>query len=270
MIFDEAHRATGDYSYVFIAKHYQKKANYPRILALSASPGSDLLKIEDTCKNLGIEAVEIRTEKDPDVSPYIQEVEMTWIKVQLPEEFLRIKKLIDECIREKTMQLREIGIKTGIVSKKDLIFLQKELQAKMAEGRDMSILRGLSILAEIMKAHHALELLESQGITPTHKYMADLFEQAGTTNVKAVKNLTTTISFKSAYILTQKLKDTGTEHPKLPKLCELIKEQFEKDKYAKIILFTQFRDTAVKLCEELKKVNGALPQAEQDSHKNNK
>jgi ERCC4-related helicase len=260
MIFDEAHRATGDYSYVFIAKHYQKKASYPRILALSASPGSDLLKIEDICKNLGIEAVEIRTEKDPDVSPYIQEVEMTWVKVQLPEEFLRIKKLLDECIREKTMQLREIGVKTSIVSKKDLIFLQKELQAKMAEGRDISILRGLSILAEIMKAHHALELLESQGITPAHKYMADLFEQAGTTNVKAVKNLTTTISFKSAYILTQKLKESGAEHPKLPKLCEIIKEQFEKDKFAKIILFTQFRDTAVKLCEELKKINGALPQ----------
>ena len=39
MVFDEAHRAAGDYSYVFIAKQYQKKAKYPKILALTASPG---------------------------------------------------------------------------------------------------------------------------------------------------------------------------------------------------------------------------------------
>lgn len=260
MIFDEAHRATGDYSYVFIAKHYQKKSNYPRILALSASPGSDIIKIEDICKNLGIEAVEIRTDKDPDVAPYIQKVDIEWVKVQLPQEILRIKKLLEDCIREKTTQLREIGINASLVSKKDLILAQKELQAKMAEGRDLSTLKALSVLAEIMKAHHALELLESQGMTPANKYMTDLFEQANTSTVKAVKNLTTNLSFKSAHILTQKLKDLGIEHPKIPKLCETIKDQFEKDKYAKVILFTQFRDTAVKLCEELKKVNGALPQ----------
>ena len=57
MIFDEAHRATGDYSYNFIAKQYLKKADYPRILALTASPGSDSEKIEEICKNLGIEDV---------------------------------------------------------------------------------------------------------------------------------------------------------------------------------------------------------------------
>jgi Fanconi anemia group M protein len=32
---DEAHRAVGDYAYVFVAKQYMKKSKHPRILALS-------------------------------------------------------------------------------------------------------------------------------------------------------------------------------------------------------------------------------------------
>jgi len=69
IVFDEAHRAIGDYAYVFIAKQYHKKAKYPRILALTASPGSDLEKIQEVTKNLFIEEVEIRTDQDPDVKP---------------------------------------------------------------------------------------------------------------------------------------------------------------------------------------------------------
>ena len=47
IIFDEAHRATGEYAYTFIAKQYHKKARYPKILALTASPGSNLEKINE-------------------------------------------------------------------------------------------------------------------------------------------------------------------------------------------------------------------------------
>src|SRR3989338_4789415 len=55
LVFDEAHRAVGDYSYVFLAKQYLRKADFPRVLALTASPGSDLEKIEEVCRNLQIE-----------------------------------------------------------------------------------------------------------------------------------------------------------------------------------------------------------------------
>ena len=66
---DEAHRAVGDYAYVFVAKQYVKRADYPRILALTASPGSDLEKISEVCKNLYIEDIEVRTEEDLDDKP---------------------------------------------------------------------------------------------------------------------------------------------------------------------------------------------------------
>ncbi|VVB80937.1 ATP-dependent RNA helicase SrmB [uncultured archaeon] len=117
LVFDEAHRATGDYSYVFLAKQYQRKADWPRILALTASPGSDTTTIEEVCNNLGIEAVEIRTEKDPDVEPYVQPIDIEWKKVELPEEFKKVQRLLQQCIKSKIEQLKQYGIKGTFLSK---------------------------------------------------------------------------------------------------------------------------------------------------------
>ena len=44
LIFDEAHRAIQDYSYTWLAKQYQNTAKFPRIIGLTASPGSDFEK----------------------------------------------------------------------------------------------------------------------------------------------------------------------------------------------------------------------------------
>ncbi|MBN2367402.1 DEAD/DEAH box helicase family protein, partial [Candidatus Woesearchaeota archaeon] len=94
MGFDEAHRATGDYAYVWIAKQYMKKSRFPRIIGLTASPGSDIEKISEVVKNLHIEDVEIRTDEDPDVKPYIQDIKIKWIYVTLPDHFKKIQEYL--------------------------------------------------------------------------------------------------------------------------------------------------------------------------------
>ncbi len=259
LVFDEAHRATGDYSYVFLAKQYQRKSDWPRILALTASPGSETAKIEEVCNNLGIEAVEIRTEKDPDVQPYIQPIEVEWIKVELPEEFKKIQVLFQQCIKGKVEQLKQYGIKGAFMSKKDLLQLQAQLHARISAGeRDFEAMKAISVLAEIIKAQHALELLETQGVAPLNKYMTGLYEQAGSSKVKAVKNLTADLTFKSAYILAQKLLEQKVEHPKIKALVEFVINEIKQNKMMKMILFTQYRDTAVTLTEELNKNEGCL------------
>ncbi|PKP59164.1 MAG: hypothetical protein CVT88_06135 [Candidatus Altiarchaeales archaeon HGW-Altiarchaeales-1] len=60
-VFDEAHRAVGNYAYGFIAGEYMKKAKHPLIMGLSASPSSDIEKISEISKNLFIQSVEIST-----------------------------------------------------------------------------------------------------------------------------------------------------------------------------------------------------------------
>src|SRR3990167_5705110 len=107
---DEAHRAVGDYAYVFVAKEYKKRAHYPRILALTASPGSDMEKIQEVCNNLFIEDIEIRTHEDSDVKPYIQEIKIEWVKVELTPPFYDVQKYLSSFIRDKLEKLKKWGI----------------------------------------------------------------------------------------------------------------------------------------------------------------
>jgi len=51
--FDECHRATGDYAYVYIAERYHADAADPLVTGMSASPGGDTEEIETVCENLG-------------------------------------------------------------------------------------------------------------------------------------------------------------------------------------------------------------------------
>lgn len=73
VVFDEAHKATQSFAYTTIVDELvQGKAQF-RVLALSATPGSDIRKIQQVIDNLRITHIEIRTEDDPDVTRYVHE-----------------------------------------------------------------------------------------------------------------------------------------------------------------------------------------------------
>ena len=142
LVIDEAHLAVGDYDYCFVSKQYNKVANFPRVLGLTASPGSDLAKISEVCKNLNIEEIEVRTDEDPDVKPYVQEVDLKYVIVDLPEEFKSIKKFLSDCFKSKMFRIKEYGYTKTIdkVSKTELLGIQKNLQRRIAVGeKDYSI-----------------------------------------------------------------------------------------------------------------------------------
>ncbi|MBN2112411.1 DEAD/DEAH box helicase family protein [Candidatus Woesearchaeota archaeon] len=260
LVVDEAHRAVGDYSYVFLAKQYNKKAKHPKILALTASPGSDLEKIREVCKNLYIEEVEIRTDDDPDVKPYVQEMDIKWVKVNLPEEFIVVKKYLEASFKSKLAEMKKYGsVNTSALSnfgKKDLLDLQRSLHAKISQGeKDFETLKSLSLTAEAIKVQHALELIETQGANSLKKYLDKLTSESATTKVKAVQNLMRDINIKSAIIKTDSLIENGIEHPKLAELNRIVKEEVNENNKTKIIIFTQYRDSASKIKQELDKIN---------------
>src|SRR3989338_8753938 len=252
LVFDECHRATGDYDYVWLAKQYDKTARHPRILGLTASPGSDLEQIGEICKNLYIEEIEVRTEDDPDVKPYIQDVKISWLKVELPEEFLLIRKFLDECFRSKLQEMKKLGYLNAAqiqhASKTELLGVQANLHAQIAQGdRTMELMKSVSLAAEAMKIQHALELIETQGIQQLQAYLERIETESLTSKVKAVQNLVRDINFRSALIKTRALSEKNIQHPKLYMLKRLVKQEIDEKKEVKIIIFTQYRDTAVKI-----------------------
>jgi len=253
---DEAHRAVGDYAYVFVAKQYHKKSNFPKILALTASPGSDLEKIREVCQNLHIEAVEARTPEDPDVKPYIKPIKTEWIKVELPSQFKIIQKFLKDCCQSKLREVKNYGyLSSLLINKIDLLKLQSQLHGQLAKGqKDFQLLKSVSLLAEAMKVQHALELLETQSLSALKNYLEKIQEQARTAKTKAVKNLVQDLNFKSALAKTKQLAELNLHHPKLTKLKELVKDETEKNSRTKIIVFTQYRDSGSEIVEQLQQL----------------
>ena len=224
---DEAHRAVGNYAYVFVAKQFMKLSQFPRIIALTASPGSDMEKIQEVCRNLFIEDIEVRTDDDPDVKPYVQEMQIDWVKVDLPKIFTDIQRLLLLFLRGRFEKLKKIGILKRVelkyVTKSDLLQLQAELRSRIAQGeKDFVVWSAISMLAEAMKIYHALELLETQGIVALHKYFEKLVSESKVSKTKAIRSIMGDSNFKSAMIKAKILFEEKVEHPKLIELQKIV------------------------------------------------
>lgn len=255
IIFDEAHRATGDYAYNFIAKQYLKKARYPRVLALTASPGTDLEKINEICVNLGIEDVEVRVKEDPDVKDYVQNTTFQWVSVNLPSQFYDTKKYLDDCLKSKLKDIKSHGVFENVVnvSKTDILKLQAQIHARLAKGeKDFELMKAMSVAAEMIKVMHALELLETQSVESTLSYLEGIYSSAASSKTKAVQNLAKDINFKSALVKARATVEKKIEHPKMTELKKIVANELQKD--TKILIFNNYRENAQKIVEELNKI----------------
>lgn len=254
LIIDEAHRATGDYAYVYIAKQYQRQARNERVLALTASPGSNKESIQEIIDNCAIEKLEVKSYDDPDVAPYVQDIDVTYTEVELPQELKELKTIFERILAKKLAQVKQHGHINDIkVNKTQLLGAQRALQAEIKSGQpDALVWRSISLLAEVMKAQHALELLETQGVDALTKYCEGMQKQAARGQSKAVKNLMAEPDMRHLLLKAQALSERGFEHPKLPKLLSLVKLELAKNPKAKIIVFNQYRDQAFKIVSSLK------------------
>lgn len=251
IVFDEAHRAVKDYAYVLISDEYHNKHKKPTILALTASPGSSKEKIERVCRNLGIDNIEIKTEDDPDVKPYVHEKNLKWIKINFPEELEKVKKTLQEYMSKLYRELKQTGhiesYNVNRTRKKDLLDLRRQLVN--IEDKDREVYESLSNVAGLMKVHHALELLETQGVSPTLNYIEKLKRKKDKT--KAGKRIVRDPKIQRAIVLLQQLKEEGKEHPKLPRTVRKAKEEVQMGK--KVLIFSQYRDTVQELVKRLEK-----------------
>lgn len=248
MVFDEAHRAVGDYAYRFIAEKYHTTANFPKILALTASPGDNKEKILEICKNLKLDAIEARSDKDPDVIPYIKGIDINWVEVNLPEGFQVVRSVLTELLHSRLNTLKEShGIHIPKLTKKIILEMQSKIRASISSGEGRKdAYRIASLLASVLKIMHALELLETQGLHSLKKYINSLYKQSS----KAVKELISEELFKKAILMIEDLDENFVEHPKLDSLKKIIKDNIKNNK-EKFIIFTQYRDQANKIKQML-------------------
>lgn len=241
VIFDEAHRATGDYSYVFISEKMRAQK-----LALTASPGGDKQKIMDVADNLEIENFEVRTEDDPDVEPYIQDKQVNWKRVSLDEKFESAKQKMEQAKREQLEKLKSMDMidSTSNVHKKDLLKLRGKISSQLSEKDDPKLYSAISRVATALKISQAVELLETQGVSQCYSYIQGL----ETDDSKAASRALNNDKMQEAKSLVEYLKKKGEEHPKLDELRQILGDMENGEK---AMVFTEYRDSAEKIAEEL-------------------
>ncbi|ASJ11012.1 DEAD/DEAH box helicase [Thermococcus sp. P6] len=251
LVFDEAHRAVGNYSYVFIGREYLKTAANPLVLGLTASPGSDEERIREIIKNLGIERIEVRTERSPDVKPYVQRIALEWVKVELPGIYREVRSLLREMLKESLKPLAKFNLVSTYspdISKREVLQAGSKISREIAEGNySMGKLRLYQ--AKAVKLQHAIELLETQGLTALRAYIRKLREDKRT---KSNRELMEDPRMRKVVYLLIRAKELGLDHPKMEKLRELVRGQLEEKPGSRIIVFTNYRDTGMKIVELLR------------------
>lgn len=258
--FDEAHRAIGNYAYTYIAEKYFETASNPHCIGITASPGSNNEKVSEVCEALHIQSVSVKTETDRDVKPYIHKKDIEWIKVELPPEMVEIKTYFEKIITERFDKLKDLGFpvyNTKYVNKKDLLGMQTRLQAELKSIPDPRVYSAISILAEIMKVNHAIEILETQGMESLSKYMERLEHEAYSKgSSKASKRLMEDLYIRQAL---KCVKASDSEHPKLKLVQKVVTQQLNNNADSRIIVFTNYRDTADMVTTAFEQIENIKP-----------
>jgi len=254
IVFDECHRARKEYAYTHIAKDYVASASDPRILAMTASPGSTRERVEELCRALFIRHIEFRTEDDPDVAPYFKKVDVEWKLVDLPQEHGEISKLLRSMLGEKLRWLTARGFiqkKPEYINRRDLLELGERLRRGLGRGGNRgAAFSGISYQSASLSLYHTIELLETQGIQPLAQFLNKL-DGEGKRSYAMIKN-------DPNYEVVRGLVELNRErpHPKVAALQRLVREQLQARPDSRVLVFTQYRDSASNIVEAIRGVAG--------------
>ena len=255
VVFDEAHRAVGDYAYVDVAAAY-KEVPVHLVLGMTASPGSSAEKILEVCDHLGITAVEIRTEYDPDVVPYLHDLAVERIPVDAPDVSKEIRRRIQIVFDEQVERLKKIGFLAGKpkVTLKDLLAAGNDARRRLDSGaRDGRLYGAMTAQAIAMKANHAIELAETQGLGSLRSYFEKMEAEARSkADVQFLKHAKVQEAMKLA-------RESDVEHPKLSKTAWVVRRQFMEKPDSKVIVFAHYRETADRVTQALARLPGIRP-----------
>lgn len=254
VVFDECHRARKEYAYTEVARKYVEQSPWPMILGMTASPGADKKKIADVCQALFIEQIEYRSEEDPDVAPYINPVEVNWKYVNLPPEYRTLSRITRSMLNDRLSYLNKAGViktKPEYVGRRTLIEIGEELRYRLEETIEEErgpIYKIILVQSASLTLFHALELLETQGIPTLLSFLRKVEQESD--EKKSYKSIISDPQYSELKrLLNQNL---NLEHPKIPLLKQEVENQIQQHPNSKILIFTQYRDTATHIVKSLK------------------
>ena len=244
IIFDEAHRAIGNYAYTKITVKMTENPSLRR-LGLTASLPEEKDKVEEILNNLRLSRVEARREDSKEVAPYIQKTSIEWIEVQLNPLLNRVRSELLEVIKEYVDRLHSLGLGSGIdvpPKMKRLI----ELRAKPEYSANPS---ARSALLSLIRLSIMLELIETQTVATFIQFVDNLRSRR---KGIGLKDLLQNEHLKTAYEIAKGTLELGVEHPKLEELVKILKTLPQGEK---AIVFTSYRASVQEIYKRLTSEN---------------
>ena len=250
IVFDEAHRATGNYSYVEIAKHFLE-VRKRLILGMTASPGADRERLDSITNSLGIERIIIKSENDPDVRKYVGGIKIDIVKLELPPEIKELASLLRSTYSNIIDHLRKAEIiNSSNVSRSELAKKITDL-ANRARSGETRLFGIIPYISAAIRVDYLIEYLETQGVEIASDYLREILTGEEKTLRKTASILQKIPHFADFLKRMDELEKRNIGNPKMIMALRLCEEAVSKNPDSRIIIFTHFRKTSELLTDYL-------------------
>jgi Fanconi anemia group M protein len=181
-----------------------------------------------------------------------------WRQIDLPKEYKNLGEILRRILWRRLRRLQALGVVKKYlryVTRRDLLDAGEKLRTRLEEVSNSEkgpLYSAIVLQAASLTTFHALELLETQGI-----YSLSRFLERVEKNSKQKKSYRNLINDQDYRKLRNCLTETGSlNHPKVLALKEEVRSHLIKNPQTRILVFTQYRDTATHLVNELKTLRG--------------
>eukprot|EP01038_Epipyxis_sp_PR26KG_P015145 gene15145-20398_t len=268
LVIDEAHKATSNYAYTSVVALLANESNNFRVLALSATPGADIRKIQNVIENLRIAHIEIRTEDDPDIIQYKHNTQLEIVKcgAGVQQGITGLRKELNELMQISLTRLYSMQI-TSCNSALCLNFLSiKEAESNLAQlvedgAIDSNIVGKVHLdIFEVKSLFECRKALNDGGVTALLARMEQFKREYKVAGGAECGMMSAINNFKFTKLLSvlEKAKEDNLyieRQPKIAKLQQVLIQHFERHHRAgsstRALVFSQLRVTVNEIKAEL-------------------
>ena len=273
LIVDEAHRATGGYAYVEVVKFLKRFNSSFRVLALTATPGASIEKVQEVIDGLGISRVEIRTEESIDIRQYVHSRKIETILFENSDEMVMVMELFAKALQpvlDKLTGINAYWVRDPMnltpygCNQARTKWMSSDAGRKATMGMKGMVNTIFSLLASLS---HGIELLKFHGIGPFyHKVLA--FRNELHNNGKKGGNYANQINESQPFqtmmsrVQIWANKSDFVGHPKLEYLQSVVMNHFldagegrgaSDPSSTRVMIFSHYRDSAEEIARVLKR-----------------
>jgi ATP-dependent DNA helicase MPH1 len=271
LVVDEAHKATGSYAYVELVTFLRRFNPSYRVLALTATPGSDVEAVQKVIDGLDIARIEIRTENSLDITKYVHHREVEKHVFEDSDEMEMCKELYSAALQPSVSTIAGLNAfwsrnpldltPYGCTQARAKWFREAGSRAPMPQKAMVNFI--FSMLGSLS---HGMELLKYHGIGPFYMKMKEFRDAQTKSKSKYKKEICESEPFKKLMVRLQSwvTNENFTGHPKLDYLQGVLLEHFGNaaegqnvngapPSQTRIMVFAHFRDSAEEIVRVLKK-----------------